>query len=114
MLNSGITANSTSMQKAVNSTPAETVNLKRYMPVEPLLKGGIYRNRGLQAWCDWLLGRHYFNNISLAIPHTLIPILKLCSDNREDVEIAHNRIGGYGVNAKKENVRIVITEDLPT
>ncbi len=91
----------------LNSTAEETVkdyprgdaggmpdveSLKKFSPTEPPPKGGFFRNWGLQAIVDLILGGLALKRLYPLVPLTLVPIIKLCSDNREEVEAAYNII----------------------
>ena len=91
----------------LNSTAEETVkdysygdtggmpdveSLKKFSPTEPPPKGGFFRNCGLQAIVDLILGGLALKRLYPLVPLTLVPIIKLCSDNREEVETAYNII----------------------
>ncbi len=86
---------------ASGQSPIASVDgLNRYRPVEPKPEKRLLRDWGLQAWWDYLIGKHYFKKIALCVPHTFIPILKLCADDRQKID------GQYGqIKALHEPVR---------
>lgn len=69
--------------------------LKKYAPVEPKPAGSFYQNWGIQAFYDYLFGMHYFKQLALCVPRTLVPILKLCADNREEIDALYEQVKGY-------------------
>ncbi len=67
-------------------------NFEMFMPTEPIPSHGFYYNWGHMAIFSYLLGRAAVKRLYPLVAHTLLPILKLCSDNRKDVEDAFKKI----------------------
>jgi len=69
--------------------------LLKFAPTEPVPSKGFWGSWGFQAMVDLILGRLALGKLSLLVPHTLVPIIKLCSGNREEVEAAYRTVIGY-------------------
>jgi len=69
--------------------------LLKFAPTEPVPSKGFLVAWGLQAMVDLILGRLALRKLSPLVPHTLVPIIKLCSGNREEVEAAYRTVLGY-------------------
>ncbi len=67
-------------------------NYERYMPVEPKPQNGFYHNWGHMAVINYFLGKAAIKRLYPTVSHTMMPILKLCSENKEDVKAAYNKI----------------------
>ena len=61
--------------------------LQQYAPTEPKPEAGLLKSWGIQPLWDNFIGRHYFEKIALSVPHTFVPILKLCADDRKEIDI---------------------------
>ncbi len=72
--------------------PGDTEYLKKYHIVEPKPAGGFYSNWGIQALWDYFWGMRYFKQLALCVPRTLLPILKLCAENRDEIDRLYNQI----------------------
>jgi hypothetical protein len=73
----------------------DTDALQQFAPTEPVPTKGLWGSWGFQAWVDLTLGKLALSRLSPLVPHTLVPIIKLCSGNREEVEAAYRTILGY-------------------
>lgn len=60
--------------------------LRAYLPAEPKPAGGLVEDWGPQAVWDCLVGLHYFKRIAPCVPLTFVPILRLCADDRGEVD----------------------------
>ncbi len=69
-------------------------NFKMFMPAEPKTGHSLYYNWGHQAILTYLMGKAAIKRLYPLITHTFVPILKLCADNRNDVEEAFKKIQG--------------------
>ena len=67
-------------------------SLKHFCPVEPLPQAGFYAKWGHQAWADLFIGKWALKKLSPVVPRTLVPIIKLCAPNRDDVTEAYQTI----------------------
>ena len=67
-------------------------NFEMFMPVVPKPARSLYHNWGHQAIFTYLMGKVAIKRVYPIVVHTFIPILKLCSDNRKDVENAFKKI----------------------
>ncbi len=67
-------------------------SLKKFAPTVTRPKGSLYHNWGLQAFANLIIGKAAVKRLSRLIPHTLVPIIKLCSDNRREITEAYKRI----------------------
>ncbi len=67
-------------------------NYEMFMPTEPIPKKGLYYSWGHQAIFTYLLGKAAVKRLYPLVIHTLVPILKLCTENRKDVEDAFKKI----------------------
>ena len=63
-----------------------------FMPAEPKPVHGFYYNWGHQAIFSYLFGKAAMKRLVPFVPHTLVQIIKLCADSREDVEEAFKKI----------------------
>ncbi len=63
-----------------------------FMPTEPKPCYSLYYNWGHMAISSYLMGKAAIKKVYPFITRTLVPILKLCSDNRKDVEDAFKKI----------------------
>lgn len=75
-------------------------SLKKFEPTETPPGGGLYYNWGIQAFTNLFLGKAAVKRLSKLIPHTLVPIIKLCSGNSETIDEAYNIILGYRESGK--------------
>ena len=69
--------------------------LLQFAPTEPVPSKSFFGAWGLQAMVDLILGKLALSKLSPLVPHTLVPIIKLCSGNREEVEAAYRTVVGY-------------------
>jgi len=69
-------------------------NYEMFMPAEPKPSHSLYYNWGLQASFAYLMGKYAMKKLSHFVPHTLVQILKVCADNRHDVDEAYRKIKG--------------------
>lgn len=69
--------------------------LRQFAPTEPVPSKGFWGSWGFQALVDLVLGKLALSKLSPLVPHTLVPIIKLCSGNREEVEAAYRIVLGY-------------------
>ncbi len=69
--------------------------LKQFAPTEPVPPASFWLTWGWPAILDLILGRMALKRLAPLVPHTLVPIIKLCSDNREKVDAAYKIILGY-------------------
>lgn len=69
--------------------------LRQFAPTEPVPSKGFWASWGFQALMDLLLGKLALSKLSPLVPHTMVPIIKLCSGNREEVEAAYRIVVGY-------------------
>ncbi len=69
--------------------------LKKFAPTEPIPELGFFASWGHQAFVDLILGKLAMRRLAPLVRHTLVPIIKLCSDNRQEVEDAYRIILGY-------------------
>jgi len=69
--------------------------LKQFAPTEPIPTAGFWLTWGWPAILDLILGRMAVKRLKPLVPHTFVPIIKLCSDNREKVDKAYKIILGY-------------------
>ncbi len=99
-----LTSVSTQNQAAVNmgaSTEKVTGSildkeaLQQFAPTEPVPPEGFLRSWGWQPFLDLILGKLALKRLAPLVPHTLIPIIKLCSDNRNEVDAAYKIILGF-------------------
>lgn len=67
-------------------------NFEMFMPAEPKPARSLYYNWGHQAILTYLMGKAAIKRVHPIVAHTFMPILKLCSDNRKDVEDAFEKI----------------------
>ena len=67
-------------------------SLQWFSPVEPVPAGGFLHKWGLQAWADLFIGRWALKQLAPLVPHTLVPIIKLCAPSRRDVTSAYEII----------------------
>ncbi len=67
-------------------------NPEMFMPLEPIPRNSLYSNWGHRAFFNYLLGKAAVKRLYPLVPHTFVPIIKLCSDNKEDVDAAYKRI----------------------
>lgn len=67
-------------------------DFEMFMAVVPKPARGLYNNWGHQAILTYLMGKAAMKKVNPIVTHTFLPILKLCSDNREDVEDAFTKI----------------------
>ena len=67
-------------------------NLEMFMPTEPVQDTNFFRRWGHVAIFTYLLGKAAIKRLYPLVPHTLLPVLKLCSDNKQDVEIAFREL----------------------
>jgi len=74
---------------------SDTETLLKFAPTEPVPSKGFFGSWGWQAMVDLILGRLALRKLSPLVPHTLVPIIKLCSGNREEVEAAYRTVMGY-------------------
>ncbi len=77
------------------SSISDPETLKQFAPTEPLPELGFFASWGLQAFVDLILGKLAMRRLAPLVPHTLVPIIKLCSDNRQEVEDAYRIVVGY-------------------
>ncbi len=87
---SGQAVDDTALKKEKHNPHLE--NYEMFMPTEPLPKKSLYYNWGHQALFSYLLGKAAIKRLYPLVIHTFLPILKLCSDNRKDVEDAFKKI----------------------
>ena len=66
--------------------------IDRYAPLEPKPEKRFFHDWGLQSWADWILGSAAIKRLRLLVPHTLVPIIKLCAENREEVEATYQKV----------------------
>ena len=69
--------------------------LEQFAPTEPIQKASFWLTWGWPAILDLILGRMALKRLSPLVPHTFVPIIKLCSGNREEVDAAYKIILGY-------------------
>ena len=69
--------------------------LKQFAPTEPVPTAGFWLTWGWPAILDLILGKMALKRLAPLVPHTFVPIIKLCSDNREKVDAAYKTILGY-------------------
>ena len=62
------------------------------MPVQPKPARSLYQHWGHQAILTYLMGKAAIKKVYPIVTHTFLPILKLCSDNRKNVEDAFRKI----------------------
>ncbi len=67
-------------------------NIEMFMPTEPIPKNSIYYNWGHISTFTYLLGKAALKRLYPLVPHTFVPIIKLCSDNKKDVETAFKKL----------------------
>ena len=84
-----ITSDSTWEGTGSISDPA---TLQQFAPTEPVPEAGFWKSWGFQAFVDLILGRLAMSKLAPLVPHTLVPIIKLCSDDRQAVEKAYQTI----------------------
>ncbi len=83
-----------SAQKDTGSI-ADREILQQFAPTAPVSPEGFLRSWGWQPFLDLILGKLALKRISPLVPHTLIPIIKICSDNRNEVDAAYKIILGH-------------------
>ncbi len=94
--NEGQTTNKfTTSTNGDSSGISDRETLKQFAPTEPVPVQGFFRHWGFQAWMDLILGKLALSRLSPLVPHTFIPIIKLCSNNRKEVEAAYKIIQEY-------------------
>ncbi len=69
-------------------------NFEMFMPSEPKPSRSLYYNWGHQAIFTYLSGKAAMKRLYPFVTHTLLQILKLCADNRKDVQEAFEKIQG--------------------
>ncbi len=69
-------------------------NYEMFMPAEPKPRHGLYYNWGHQAIFSYLLGKAAMKRLYPFVPRTLVQILKLCADDRKEIEEAFKKIEG--------------------
>ena len=69
--------------------------LQQFAPTEPVPSKGFWGSWGLQAMVDLILGKLALRTLSPLVPHTLVPIIKLCSGNRSEAEAAYRIVLGH-------------------
>jgi hypothetical protein len=62
------------------------------MPVVPKPARSLYQHWGHQAILTYLMGKAAIKKVYPIVTHTFLPILKLCADNRKDVEDAFRKV----------------------
>ncbi len=67
-------------------------NIQMFMPTEPVPDTTFFGRWGHVSIFTYLLGKAAVKRLYPLVPHTLVPILKLCSDNKEDVEAAFKEL----------------------
>ena len=66
--------------------------LQRFAPTEPIPVKGFWGNWGFQAFVDLILGKLAMKTLAPLVPHTFVPIIKLCSDDRNAVAAAYKTV----------------------
>ena len=79
----------------VESENPHFLNIEMFMPTEPIPERSFYGSWGHQAILTYLIGKAAVKRLYPLVPHTLIPIVKLCSDNPNDVEAAFKTVQGF-------------------
>jgi hypothetical protein len=67
-------------------------NTELFRPVEPKPGHSLYYKWGHKAILTYLVGKAAIKRCHPIVAHTFLPVLKLCSDNRKDVEDAFQEI----------------------
>ncbi len=67
-------------------------NIEMFMAAEPVPERSFYGNWGHQAILTYLIGKAAVKRLYPLVPHTLLPILKLCSDSQSDVDAAFKKV----------------------
>ncbi len=75
-------------------------NFEMFIPVEPKPSHSLYYNWGHKAILSYLMGKAAIKSVYPLVAHTFVPILKLCSDNKKDVENAFMKIQGLNEKIK--------------
>lgn len=68
------------------------LNIEMFMATEPVPYRSFYGNWGHQAMLTYLIGKAAIKRLYPLVPHTLLPIVRLCSDNSEDVDAAFKKV----------------------
>jgi hypothetical protein len=76
----------------MNRSNPHLENLEMFVPVVPKPARSLYEHWGHQAILTYLMGKVAMKRVHPIVTRTFLPILKLCSDSRTDVEDAFRRI----------------------
>ncbi len=75
-----------------DDTSQQSDGLLRFAPIEPKPERGFFYNWGLDAIVNLLVGKYVMKTIFFMVPHTLIPMIKLCVDNRKEVDREYEKL----------------------
>jgi len=67
-------------------------DIEQFAPVEPKPAPGLYARWGHQAILTYLTGKAAMKRVRPIVPLTFLPILRLCADNRSDVDEAYRKV----------------------
>jgi hypothetical protein len=71
---------------------SDSAIIEMYAPLEPKPEKRFFHDWGLQCWADWIIGSAAIKRLRFLVPHTLVPIIKLCAEDREVVEATYRKV----------------------